>query len=497
MYTVPYGSGTVTYVRMRLCRMILLMSAKRLLQLVIMQKTQDQKVPTVRETPPYRTKILQVDPQKIGRFIFHDPDRKFLGDWEIEISKSTSDAQSLITAASQLRTSNVPVAFPTETVYGLGADATRSSAVLGVYKAKQRPSDNPLIVHICSLTQLRKILLPKLDDTHSTSINASYDLIPSVYHSVISRFWPGPLTIILPLPSPSPLASSVTASLSTFGARMPSSLLALALIHLAGVPIAAPSANTSTKPSTTTAAHVFEDLSGRIEYIIDGGPSKVGIESTVIDGLIHPPLILRPGSVSISQIKQCAGWEDVRIGYVDETQDVVPRAPGMKYRHYSPKAKVVLVKGVLQKHVITTNLKRGSIGVLRTKYWKNEDLEQKLHDENLSSPNKQADIKTSVDRNGAQPTTETSEISLDLTATILQAKHFRIHLGKNVHEDIWSIGLGQSTQGIAQRLFAALREFDSIGVHVIFVEVVDDNEADESAAIMNRLRKAAELELVS
>ena len=457
-----------------------------------MESTQEE-APTVQDMP-YHTKILRINPQNIGRFIFHNPERKFLGDWDIQLSNSSADAQALITAASQLRTSNVPVAFPTETVYGLGADATRTSAILGIYKAKQRPSDNPLIVHVCCLTQLRRLLLPKLDGADSTPANSSVDPIPPIYHSVISRFWPGPLTIILPLPSPSPLASPVTASLSTFGARIPSSLLALALIRLAGVPVAAPSANTSTKPSTTTAAHVLKDLSGRIEYIVDGGPSDIGIESTVIDGLTQPPVILRPGGVSTRQIKECAGWENVRLGYEDRVQDVVPRAPGMKYRHYSPKAKIILVKGVLTKLIVKKNLKQGTnIGILRNKYWRNEDLEQNLKAEELKFSDKADDRHVSTNLS-------CGELNNKIDAITIPVKHFRTRLGNEVRspfEDIWSIGLGQSTAGIARGLFSALRELDLIGVDIIFVEAISDNEGDEAAAVMNRLRKAAEVELES
>lgn len=449
----------------------------------------------------YNTKVLPVNPQNIGRFIFHDSERNFLGTWGIELSKTTSDAQHLVKAATQLRYSDVPVAFPTETVYGLGADATRSSAVLGIYEAKQRPSDNPLIVHICSLTQLRRLLLPQPDGVPSTPTDSSNDPIPSVYRSVISRFWPGPLTIILPLPSPSPFASSVTASLSTFGARMPSSLLALALIHIAEVPIAAPSANTSTKPSTTTAAHVLEDLSGRIEYIIDGGPSNVGIESTVIDGLTQPPLVLRPGGVSIEQLKECAGWENVMIGYLDDVQDVVPRAPGMKYRHYSPNAKVILVKGVLTEYMVEKNLKESSsIGILRTKHWKIEDLKQNLMAEKPRTANLTGDRLESTVLNGGGLITKNDGICDTVQEMILPAKHFQIRPRNQVFtpsKHIWTIGLGPSTAEIARGLFSALRELDLIGVDIIFVEALRENEGDVAAAVMNRLRKAAELELES
>lgn len=452
-------------------------------------------VPDVR----YNTKILQINTQNVGRFVFHDSEENFLGKWNIELSETTSDAQHLAQAAAQLRSSDIPVAFPTETVYGLGADASRSAAVLGIYKAKQRPSDNPLIVHICSLTQLRSLLLPQ---SASTSIPADSlnDPIPSIYHSVISRFWPGPLTIILPLPSPSPFAPSVTASLPTFGVRMPSSLLALALINLAGVPIAAPSANTSTKPSTTTAAHVFEDLSGRIEYIIDGGPSKVGIESTIVDGLTQPPVILRPGGVSIEKLKECAGWENLVVGYIDGIQDIVPRAPGMKYRHYSPKARVILVRGELTEQIVQKNLKQGtSVGILRTKHWKNGEFGENSMVREPRDPQIMSEMLGLMSFYSAEPT-KTDNICETVQVQTQPVDHFQKRLGNDVRApfiDIWTIGLGQSTTEIARGLFSAMRELDLIGVEVIFVEAINENGKDVAAAVMNRLRKAAELELVS
>ncbi|TVY81177.1 Threonylcarbamoyl-AMP synthase [Lachnellula suecica] len=280
------------------------------------------------------TRVLDVDTSKIGKF----EDAQTLEKWEL--SRDTSPEDPLLLAAQHLRTKSIPVGFPTETVYGLGADATRSDAVKGIYKAKGRPSDNPLIIHVCDLTMLRQYLVP----ADATSSDSDRDPIPEIYKPLIKEFWPGPLTILLPNPSPSKLAPEVTAGLSTFGVRMPDSPLALSLIKLAGVPLAAPSANASTKPSPTTAAHVLHDLSGRIELILNGGSCQVGVESTVVDGLCGPPVVLRPGGVSIERIRECAGWENTVKSYKDlsEVGGSAPRAPGMKYKHYSPKAKVVL-----------------------------------------------------------------------------------------------------------------------------------------------------------
>ncbi|KAK0655688.1 telomere recombination-domain-containing protein [Cercophora newfieldiana] len=259
--------------------------------------------------------------------------------WIVPSTSPSPVLDPLRTAATHLRTTSTPVAFPTETVYGLGADATRSSTVRGIYAAKGRPSDNPLIVHISDLSMLRRLL-----PSSPSSPNSNTDPIPAIYHPLIARFWPGPLTILLPLPDPSPLAPEVTASLPTFGVRMPASALARTLISLTGAPLAAPSANASTRPSPTTASHVYDDLSGRIELVIDGGSCAVGVESTVVDGLCSPPAVLRPGGVSIEEIRGCEGWEGVERGYVDAAQEgrEAPRAPGMKYKHYSPRARVVL-----------------------------------------------------------------------------------------------------------------------------------------------------------
>jgi L-threonylcarbamoyladenylate synthase len=335
----------------------------------------------------FKTRILPVDTQDLGKF----NDRDSLEKWELP---STSSPAPLRKAAQHLKSSDIPVGFPTETVYGLGADATRSAAVKGIYKAKGRPSDNPLIIHICDLTMLRSLLIPA---TETYGAAKSADPIPEIYKPLIRRFWPGPLTILLPNPSPSKLAPEVTAGLPSFGARMPDLPLALSLIHLAGVPLAAPSANASTKPSPTTAQHVLHDLKGRIEIILDGGACQVGVESTVVDGLCDPPVVLRPGGVSIDRIRECEGWEGVVKGYKDQSEvgASAPRAPGMKYKHYSPKAKVVLYEAAASRETeVGRGMNRGipleilsivyahntkdsgeaataSIGIVSTKHWTN------------------------------------------------------------------------------------------------------------------------------
>lgn len=350
---------------------------------------------------PVTTRILPVDPSRISNSRFRTEDPRWLERWDLSLRRDTPEAANLAEAAELIRTSNVPVAFPTETVYGLGADATRRDAVRGIYEAKQRPSDNPLIVHVCSFSQLRSLLQPQTPcpndgpeapngtsgtgqaSAPSTDASATQpacpaidpeDPIPSIYRPLIQALWPGPLTIILPNPAGSVLAPEVTGGLSAFGARIPDNALALALIRLSGVPIAAPSANASTKPSPTAAEHVRDDLDGRIEVILDGGPCAVGVESTVVDGLSTPPCILRPGGVSIDQLREFPGWENVKIAYKDAQQsDSRPRAPGMKYRHYSPRARVILHEHGSRPpswDVICANAgQHGGVGIIVTRSW--------------------------------------------------------------------------------------------------------------------------------
>lgn len=457
-----------------------------------------------------KTRILSANPTRMGHIIFHSRSNSFLDGWDLEVDKATADGAYLLEAASQLRNTDIPIAFPTETVYGLGADATRSSAVQGVYRAKQRPSDNPLIVHICSLAQLRSLLRPLVSPTSAASSAqnsqrsaSTTDPIPAIYHSLIQRFWPGPLTILLRLPTPSPFAPEVTASLNTFGARMPSAPLALALIKLADRPLAAPSANASTKPSPTTAEHVFHDLQGRIEIILDGGPCGVGVESTVVDGLCDPPAVLRPGGIGIEQLRQCPGWENVLVAYKDSSQrgDQAPRAPGMKYKHYSPRARVVLLEpGSAEPgwKVVKSYLgERQSVGFVKTRNWKAFAGTGEI-DDGLNGP---------TITNGAASTGSDSTIT---NGTYLQdrdparstrvptALYSRFQPGQDGGGcDVWSIGLGGDVADIARGLFSALRELDQKDVEVIFVEGIDGNEGDAAAAVMNRLRKAAEVELKS
>jgi L-threonylcarbamoyladenylate synthase len=245
--------------------------------------------------------------------------------WHVDKFVDKKEIYSQVVDASKLLAEGQVVAFPTETVYGLGADATSDQAVQLIFQAKGRPSDNPLIVHIASIDQLNKLVTE----------------IPEQAEKLMASFWPGPLTIILP--SKKSVSSYVTAGLSSVGIRMPDHPVALALIEQSGKPIAAPSANTSGKPSPTTATHVWDDLNGRIAGIVDGGPTNVGVESTVIDCTQLPPMILRPGSITPKMISEVIGQIEVDPATTNHAEK--PKSPGMKYTHYAPNAQMILVDG--------------------------------------------------------------------------------------------------------------------------------------------------------
>ena len=227
-------------------------------------------------------------------------------------------------AAVLLRGGEV-VAFPTETVYGLGADATSAEAITKIFAAKGRPSDNPLIVHIGSTEQLSQVVSE----------------IPETAQKLMDAFWPGPLTIILP--KQAGIAENVTAGLSSVGVRIPAHPAALALLQSANIPIAAPSANVSGRPSPTQARHVADDLRGKIAGILDGGATEIGLESTVLDCTSTPPMILRPGGVTRAQIEAVIG--SVVMAESLAEPESAPKSPGMKYTHYAPQAPLYLVQG--------------------------------------------------------------------------------------------------------------------------------------------------------
>ena len=326
----------------------------------------------------------------------------------IRLDPALPQQEAIELAASIIRQGRL-VAFPTETVYGLGADAMNESAVQKLFEAKRRPSDNPLIVHVDS----REMLDLVADDISKSA------------QRLMDSFWPGPLTLVLHRRRG--VAPSVSAGLPSVAVRMPQNKIALELIRSARTPIAAPSANASGRPSPTTAAHVLEDLEGRIDLILDGGATSIGIESTVLDVTTDPPIILRPGAITremladvIGNAEQSTSGEELR------------RSPGTRHRHYSPRARVLLIDhgspGLIER-ICREELKRGAVGFI-----------------------------------GHSP------VEVD------DAMFFFIRLG-DVADDY------------ARAIYGALRELDQKGAGVIVVEGI--SEKGKGVAVMDRLRKAA------
>lgn len=325
----------------------------------------------------------------------------------------------LLPAAEALRRGGL-VAFPTETVYGLGVNALDAAAVGRVFAAKGRPSDNPLIVHVATRDSLRPIVAS----------------LPKDAERLMERFWPGPLTLVLPRSQAVP--DAVTCGLATVAVRMPDHPVALALILLAGVPVAAPSANLSGRPSPTRAEHVVEDLSGRIDFILDGGETGLGLESTVLDLTVDPPVILRPGGITPDMLSEVIGPVLVDRAGEQLQGDEVPRSPGMKHAHYAPKAPLFLVSG--------------SFLLMQSK------VRELAHEAQVEG--KKVGIMCSVE-----------------SRSRYQA------------EVILEYGSRENLASVAGSLFATLRAFDRHGVEVIIAEGVP--EEGIGLAIMNRLRKAA------
>lgn len=249
----------------------------------------------------------------------------------------STELSHLERAADLLRAGEL-VAIPTETVYGLAADALNGKAVASIFEAKGRPADNPLIVHIADLSQWEKLVSD----------------IPSQAKALAKAFWPGPLTMVLPKADCIP--KEVSAGLSTVAVRMPSHPIARSLITLSGCPLAAPSANRSGIPSPTEARRVMEDMSGRIAAVVDGGACDVGVESTVVDVSSMPPRLLRPGAITVEMLSSIVGDVIVDDAVIKPLKSgELAASPGMKYKHYSPKATVILVKGDPEQYAAYVN----------------------------------------------------------------------------------------------------------------------------------------------
>ena len=314
--------------------------------------------------------------------------------------------------------------IPTETVYGLGANGFDPEAVAHIFQAKGRPQDNPLILHIPEPGWLERCCQD----------------IPAAAWTLAERFWPGPMTMILPRKDMVPVA--VTAGLDTVGMRCPSHILCHELIRLADVPIAAPSGNTSGRPSPTTADHVREDMDGKIDAIVDGGPCSVGVESTIIDLTCTPPRLLRPGGISLEQLRAVLGQVDVdpavtRLLGAGEK----PKAPGMKYRHYAPKAPVTVVSG---------------------------------------------DPKTSAEYIAAHAAPEDGVICFD--------EFMPLFTSRTGTRPVMDLGPAGDKEEQARHIFDALRSFDHTQVAAIWAQCPDTEGI--GLAITNRLNKAAGFQII-
>lgn len=334
------------------------------------------------------------------------------------------DIEYLKEAASIIYNGGI-VAFPTETVYGLGANALNEDAVDKIFKAKGRPQDNPLIVHVAS-----------------KNIEDLVKEVPEVAKKFIDEFWPGPLTIILNKRDIIPNRTS--ANLGSVGIRMPSNEIALKLIELSGCPIAAPSANISGRPSPTDVERCIEDLNGKIDYIIGGKKSDVGVESTIVDCTVMPPVVLRPGGITLEMLREV--FSDVTIDKAIQGKpdaNLKPKAPGMKYRHYAPKARLKIIKGNKEKTI-------EKINEIVQNYIENKKKVAILSTEELSS---------------------------------------RFPLG-----EIITLGSEKNLYDVARNLFEALRICDDLNVDYILCQAFEEDGV--GLAIMNRLNKAAGFDIL-
>lgn len=315
------------------------------------------------------------------------------------------------------------VAFPTETVYGLGGNALDEKASEKIYRAKGRPSDNPLIVHICRIEDMYSIVKE----------------VPEAAKKLADAFWPGPLTMILEKNEKIPYAT--TGGLDTVAVRMPAHKAALAFIDAAGGYVAAPSANRSGKPSPTLARYVMEDMDGRIDMIIDGGGNRIGLESTIVDLTEEVPLILRPGYITQEMLEKVLGRVETDRAVMQGDGGQAPKAPGMKYRHYSPEGELTIISGSEEKVVEEIN-------------------------------RRSAEMKKRGEKVGI--------IGTDRTAAFYKGASVK------------SAGSREEEGSIARTLYRILREFDDEGITVIYSESFEEPAGGGiGQAIMNRLLKAA------
>ena len=327
--------------------------------------------------------------------------------------------KKIMEEAGELLKAGALVAFPTETVYGLGANALDEKAAAKIYAAKGRPSDNPLIIHIADMESLPLIT----------------EEVPTEAVKLAEKFWPGPLTIVLKKSAAVPLGT--TGGLNTVAVRMPSHPIALEMIRYGGGYIAAPSANTSGRPSPTLASHVADDMDGIIPLILDGGAVGIGIESTIVDLTDEVPTILRPGFITKEMLEEVVGEVQIDKGLAVDAK-VAPKAPGMKYRHYAPKAELIIVEG------------------------DSEAVVEKINA--LAKENEAKGIRTGIV--GTEETIGLYECGI-----------------------VKSMGTRSDELSISSQLYRILREFDESDAKVIYSESFEQGKI--GSAIMNRLLKAA------
>ena len=389
-------------------------------------------------------------------------------------------------AAGILRSGGL-VAFPTETVYGLGGNALDEDAAGKIYAAKGRPSDNPLIAHVSCMEEVAPLVKE----------------IPEAGRKLMEAFWPGPLTMIFPKSEKVPYGT--TGGLDTVAIRMPDDPVANRLIALAGVPVAAPSANTSGRPSPTTADHVWQDMNGRIEMIIDGGPVGIGVESTIVDVSSAVPAVLRPGAITMEMLEAVLGDVSVDPAILGPlSADVRPKAPGMKYKHYAPKADLTLVEPGTG-----TERESGAEQVTGAEQKTGAEQVTGAEQKNGAGQKTGAEQKTGADRNtGADPETGLDETQLQaMICKVRELSREKIEAGYKVgvictdesrgcytDGEVRSIGARKSQASVAHNLYALLREFDDLGVDYIFSESFPKDHLGQ--AIMNRLSKAAGYKIV-
>ena len=348
---------------------------------------------------------------------------------------SQEEEKKALRAAAEILQRGGLVAFPTETVYGLGANALDPDAVRGIFKVKRRPADNPLIVHVTGLEQA----------------GALVENMPPEAVRLAQQFWPGPLTLVLPKKKVVP--EIITAGLSSVAVRVPAHPLAIKLIRAAGFPLAAPSANLSGRPSPTTAAHVLEDLAGCIEAVLDGGPCTIGLESTVLSLLSSPPVLLRPGGIDLVKLEEVCGKKILDWSFgrgKGNDWEGGPRSPGMKYRHYAPRVPLYLVEGAGPEQG------RQLIALC----------------ESLAGAGRRVGIILFAESQGlfSSPSPSLSPFSSPFPVVEVLSSRRDPH-------------------GAAERLFGVLRSMEAQGVDVIVVEGFE--EEGIGRAVMNRLRKAA------